>query len=142
MSSRWLLLTIALMLPGLVSTSHAAQIRVQFLNGKNGKPIARTKVVINDVTLHQLIGVLQTDKQGFISVKVDRQSQIQALVERSFNQSCDSNKGRLQAYKVEQILSQGIVEKNECGATLPSPRPGILVRIFRRSTFVEALREN
>ena len=139
--SFWIAPIISLML-GLASTSNAAQIRIQFLNGKNGKPIAKTNVVINNVTIHKLVGVLQTDERGFVSIDVDRQSQIQALVERSFHQTCNPNKDKYQSYSAEQILSQGIVEPNECGAMLLPPIPGTLVRVFRRSTFIEALREN
>lgn len=133
---------ISLNVLGLISSGNAAQIRVQFMNGKNSKPITRTNVVINDVTIHKLVGILQTDERGFVTINVDKNSMIQALVERSFHQSCSEGKNKYQAYSVNQILSRGIVERNQCGAALSPSTPGTLVRVFRRSTFIEALREN
>ena len=135
-------LVFSVMLLSLTSASRAVQIRIQFLNGKSGRPIAKTSVVINDMTKHQLIGVLKTDQNGFVAVDIDPQSQILANVERTFHQSCDVSKNELRTYDAQQIISTGIVEQNQCGAKLSEPTPGTLVRVFRKSTFVEALREN
>lgn len=131
-----------LTLLSLTSASHAAQIRIQFLNGKSGQPIAKTSVVINDTSRHQSIGVLKTDQNGFVAVDIDPQSQILAIVERAFHRSCDISKNELRDYSVQQIIATGIVEQNQCGPKLAKPTPGTLVRVFRRSTFIEALSEN
>jgi hypothetical protein len=67
---------------------------------------------------------------------------ITANPERNFGRSCRTNARQGPSYAAEIIFETGIVEENHCGAKLPPAQPGLLVLVFRRSTFLEALGEN
>jgi hypothetical protein len=146
--SRRLIYIIAVLIcSSSISFAQSTTIRIQFLNGKNGKPLRNTPVVINRNTLppeETPLGtlVLRTDRNGIVNVQAKSNELIWANPERSFGRSCQTNDRYGPRYETGRILQEGIVEENLCGAKLPRAQSGLLVLAFRRSTFIEALGEN
>jgi len=144
-SPRWLLLLLLIVLTTCAQSLCAQTIRIQFLNGKNGKPLRNTPVVINRNALppekiHLGTLVLRTDSNGIVNVQATSNELISANPERSFGRSCYTNDRYGPLYESVRILQEGIVEENHCGRiTFPAAQPGLLVVAFRRETFIEGL---
>ena len=123
-----------------LARAEAVVVRVRFLNGHTGKPIAHKSVVLIDKTNHLSLGIVKTDGAGYVDAKVDRLAKMSANVEKDFHQNCDRSTNGV--YSVVAIASSGVTDMNGCGSAVPAASPGELVRIVRRSNLIESLREN
>lgn len=138
-------LLVALLCLATVSASaQKRSIRIQFINGKNGKPLSNRGVVVNlneslPMKQHLSTSVLRTDENGMVIVQAGPGEQIMANPERSFGRNCQTNGRYGKSHETVEIIEHGVVEENHCGAGLPSAKPGLLIVAFRRETFLEAL---
>lgn len=118
-------------------------IRVQFLNGNSGQALKNTRVVVYDNSDPTHRKYLRTDANGTVQTTAERGSWVRAFVHKGFFRSCeDGTIASIRRFDVDEIMSSGIVEESHCRASGPAAESGLLVRVVRKSTFLEALQEN
>jgi hypothetical protein len=139
------LLISALWCFGVVSISAQQQvIHIQFLNGKNGRPLRHTQVIINFSTglphrNYVKTSILLTNNNGVVDIQAAASELITANPYRSFGRSCQNNLRYGPSYDVSRIFESGITEDNHCGPKLPLAQPGQLTVAFRHESFREGL---
>jgi hypothetical protein len=131
------LISLALM-TGLLNLNAMAQLAVvQILNGRNGKPIPKIRVWVSfdDQKSGQPLD-LKTDSQGEVrfetnGAKTFRVSPVGTIAcrEQQFSAPID--------YSVEEVLTTGIVTRNDCGRFNPAASHGRLIYIARPATWWE-----
>lgn len=141
------LLLLALWCPAFIPAhGQDVEISVLFLDGNTGHALKDTRVFVFDNSGNSDPAQpksLLTDANGIVRIAVRRGSLMRAFVGRGYVRSCeDSSLAGQRDFNVDQVISGGIVEKSRCMAQGPPAEPGLLVRIVRKSTFLEALSEN
>ena len=118
-------------------------IKVLFLDGNSGHPLKNIHVIVRDGSRSAQQLELRTDSNGMSATTVQLGAPFTAFAERSFIRTCeDGSLASQHSFDAEQIVMIGISEKSTCKTHTPPAQPGVLIRIIRRSTFLEALGEN
>jgi hypothetical protein len=119
------------------------QVRILFLNGNNGQPLKNVGVVVYDDSHLSKPSYLRTDGDGVVKTTAEHGALLRAFVERGFIRSCeDGSLAGMRSFDVNTIVSTGISEKSTCKTKATFAQPGMLIRVVRRSSFLEALGEN
>jgi hypothetical protein len=134
------------LLASVVMTS-AQTLRVQILNGKNGKPVANEHVNLfrtgdfGDLTGDRDVRGFTTDADGVITTSDISPDIHSFLVSVDWHRQCNENeKVNRTAFSLPQIFSNGIVSKNSCKAKVQRPaEPGTLVLFVRDETLFEKM---
>jgi hypothetical protein len=123
--------------------TNAQPLRVQILNGKNGKPVANEHVNVfrtgdfGDLAGNRDHREFNTDANGIFTV-----SQI-APETNSFTVAVDWHRPCAKTYakfSLHEIFSKGLVSQNSCKPKLErSATPGTLILFVREETFFEKM---
>jgi 5-hydroxyisourate hydrolase-like protein (transthyretin family) len=125
----------------------AQTLRVQILNGKNGKPVANEHVNLfrtgdfGDLAGDRNVRGFKTDADGVIATS-DISSDIHSFfVSVDWHRQCNENeKVNRTAFSLSEVFSKGIVSKNSCKAKVQRPaEPGTLILFVRDETFFEKM---
>lgn len=132
-----LLAFVLLLTSGAVAWGQSTVV-IQFINGKNGKPIAHAKVYIGfDDLKGQKALTLTTDDRGEVNFKTGRAKTFQvhpvALV------ACgEQPKGApYRDYSIAKILGAGLVTRNSCDHKKAEPVRGRLIYFARHASWWE-----
>jgi hypothetical protein len=136
-----------LLLFALVSVAAHAQtttIRVLVLNGHTGKPISNTGVsVFRDPRIGNGIqNQPSTDAGGVMTITAPIDGQVSATVNQyptcAHVSKADRGKGRI-TFSVAEIISTGVVRRNDCSKRTAPPHPGELTLFVRPLNLWERL---
>jgi len=117
-------------------------LKILFLDGRSGKPIARESLLIITGTRanpHQRSGHVATDKDGYGIFPLA--AGVEGLSLRVFPEGLslcygDPNTRNLD---IKEIEVKGLVTPNDCGKKTSAPVPGVLVVFGRPSTWREKM---
>jgi hypothetical protein len=150
-------------------TLNAQTIRIELLNGKNGRPLAGKCVNVWVGSERKWAMALPTDKDGVASLKLTHNDAqvntqhawkgcgppgvINPVVKYSdpikINTSYASCEPRtadfswlaIESYPTDKIIHSGVVTANTCGKARASPEPGEIILFVRPLTFWEKMKE-
>lgn len=110
----------------------AAKLRVLVLNGKDGKPASRRTVeIFRPGPSAAPIVKGKTDQQGFFEIGTDVLPDRVSIYVRG-RLLCKGLCVGTSVQSIEEILSQGIVESNDCNTNVIRARePGLLILFVR-----------
>ena len=119
-----------------VALSQTAAVQIRVLNGHNGKPIAHEGVGVRFEPLvpHGIENQPSTDPNGTLMVNAPIHARMNATV--NYYPTCrhvpkaDRTKGPI-TFPVEQVVTKGVVEKNNCSHLTAPPTPGELTLFVR-----------
>ena len=125
----------------------AQVLRVQILNGKNGKPVANEHVNLfrtgnfGDLAGDRNVRGFKTDADGVITTSDISPDIHSFLVSVDWHRQCNENeKVNRIAFSLPEILSKGVLSENSCKAKLRrSAEPGTLILFVRDETFFEKM---
>jgi hypothetical protein len=121
------------------STANAQSVTVQFLNGRNGKPIAngvRIWVYFNNETGRHILE-LHSDRQG--EVKFDPTGAKTFQVSPVGYIPCGEQPvgSSPRDYAIDEVLKTGLLTQNNCGRINAEPLRGKLLYFVRPATWWE-----
>lgn len=127
------------------SVSKRVDIAVRVLDGRNGRPIPNQRVLVfvgassEAAKSHAEHTDLTTDKDGVgtLTVYPNQTQWIQVWVDGRALCYPDPNQS---SFRVDTIMSTGIVTWNKCGGVLKEPVPGHLIIFARPAGFIEKMR--
>ena len=127
----------------LVATSLAAQpVTVQFLYGKNGKPVGAGKAVYVAFqgTVTRNILNLHTDDQGSVQFDVEGAKTFRVVPTGYATCGEQAVDAPLKEYSVDEVLSDGLLTRNTCEKNNDvsyddRPRPGKLLYFVKRESW-------
>jgi len=124
------------------SHADAKKIVIQVLNGKNNKPMKRTRMSIRLGDNPQQ--VFRTDSKGDFVLDIGgaEPQEFRPWVSDDFYVDCGRNVDDTVAawetrYSIDEIISKGLVAQNNCGANRANPTPGVLIVYTRKMTLKE-----
>ena len=116
-------------------TNEAVTLRVLVLDGNNGKPVRGRGVKINSSGDELVTG--RTDTDGVFSVTRKFPEKISVFV---IGRPRCADKNTATVVKVEDIVTQGVVDSNSCNSKVQrSALPGTLILFVRHETVAEIL---
>jgi hypothetical protein len=124
----------------LIWSANAQSLKVQILNGKNGKSLANQRVVLmgqSDSAAFRRIGDFHTAVDGIITLSITDYHADSFDVYVEWHHPCAKNRV---TFSSQRIISTGVVSENSCNSKLkPSSIPGTLVLFVRDETFFEKM---
>ena len=161
-------LLLLLVLGSCGSALRAQTVRIELLDGRNGRPMADKCVGVSVDTFNRTLGV-RTDSQGVVRLRltkndneINTQNQpngcgdwpvVKPVVKYSHSVSivagyvlCEARKpdhswlAKL-TFSVKKVLEYGVVTANTCGKAKASPKPGEIILFVRPLNFWEKLKE-
>lgn len=109
-----------------------ASIRIELLNGGNGKPVAdaQTSTIMLPPSTFTIPILVRTDHNGFASILAATDSQVSVSVTHhatcAYQHKSERNRLDPPAFPVKDILSSGVVGPDFCGHQHATPNPGVL----------------
>jgi hypothetical protein len=145
--SKWEPLQIAMsliLLSSICPAQNASSIVIQFLNGKNGKPISDKQVTIE-------LGkggafFRDADSKGKIVLDIGNGETRELRVRPDYYFDCrfkhdQMGLGGLESeYSLDEIISKGVVGNNFCGKPHVLATPGVLTLYLRPRTLIEGFK--
>jgi hypothetical protein len=125
----------------------AQTLRVQILNGRNGKPVANEHVNLfrtgdfGDLAGDRNVRGFNTDADGAIATSDIAPDIHSFLVSVDWHRQCTENK-KLNpiAFSLQEIFAKGIVSKNTCKPKVKrTAEPGTLILFVRDETLSEKM---
>lgn len=121
------------------------RIAVQVLDGRNGKPMPNQRVLVFTGSSsaaarnEQDLTELTTGKNGFATLLIDPDDSpwAQPWVDRHV--LCYPHPNQI-AFRVSEIISTGVVTRNNCGSLSRRPVAGRLIFFARPATLMEKMR--
>jgi hypothetical protein len=124
----------------LTWSANAQSLKVQILNGKNGKPLANQRVVLmgqSDSVAIRRIGDFHTAVDGIVTVSITDPHADSLDVYVEWHHPCAKKRV---AFSLQGIISTGVVSENSCNSKLKrSSIPGTLILFVRDETFFEKM---
>jgi hypothetical protein len=121
------------------SPANAQSVTVQFLNGRNGKPIAKgvpIGVYFNNETGRHILD-LRSDRQGEVQFDADGAKTFQ-VGPVGYVPCGEQPAGSPQRdYAIDEILKTGLITRNNCGRIAAEPLRGRLSYFVRPATWWE-----
>jgi hypothetical protein len=114
-------------------------IRLRAVNGKNGKPLARQRLLVfagrnaDEVRLHKHVYDLKTDDDGLVTLAIDDGAIKRIQVWADFQHLCQSTPN-LRSFDIGEVASIGLSTPNDCGSISPKLVPGLLTVFARPRT--------
>lgn len=139
------ILAISFIMATIAAQADERQITIRALDGRNGRPIRAAHLLIfagntpADLRSHQVHFDLMTDHDGAATLSlIDEQLKyLQVWVDGETLCQAEPN---ATALSIDQISLAGLAAPNNCGATLPGPKPKQLLLFARPSTLSEKMR--
>jgi hypothetical protein len=136
-----------LFLLALALMTRAQVLRVQILNGKNGKPVTNEHVNLfrtgdfGDLASDRNVRGFTTDAEGVITTSDISPDIHSFLVSVDWHRQCNENeKVNRMAFSLAEIFSKGVVSENSCKAKVRRhAEPGTLILFVRDETFFEKM---
>jgi len=122
-------MTIFVLVSSFVGIARADLIRVQFLNGRTGKPIAQGRriwVYFNNRAGRQIVD-LHTDSQGTVQFESDGAKTFQANPVGYLSCGEQPVGSSPRDYPIDEVLKTGLLTRNDCGNLNTEPLRGRLV---------------
>ncbi|MGD0444686.1 MAG: hypothetical protein ABSA39_12190 [Edaphobacter sp.] len=128
-------------------TASAQTLRVQILNGKNGKPVANEHVNLfrsgdfGDLAGDRNVRGFKTDVDDVITTSDIAPDIHSFLVSVDWHRQCTENeKSNRIAFSLQEIFVKGVVSENTCKPKVKrTAEPGTLILFVRDETFFEKM---
>ncbi len=126
----------------LNSIAVAQTVTVQFVNGRNGKPIGKGKavhVIFFIAPIRHLLS-LHTDEEGKVEFEIEGATDFK--VSPVGYVACGELSGEaMKDYSVADVADAGLVTANNCGNTVSQPVPGRLIYFVKPGSRVDELKK-
>jgi hypothetical protein len=136
-------LLLALLVPTFCAFAGNGTVEIYVVNGKNGKPVANTHVLVfqgvstEDITQLKHSIELRTDSDGVAVLSKDAMPWLRVSVD--WHRPCQKYP-RGGIYPLATIVDTGLVTPNTCSSITAKASPGKLYLFVRDETFLEKMR--
>jgi hypothetical protein len=124
------------------SVAVAQTVIVQFVDGRNGKPIGKGKtvhVIFFIAPIRHLLS-LHTDQDG--KVEFEAEAATDFKVAPVGYTACGEPSGEaMKDYSIAEIMNAGLVTANNCGNAVSQPEPGRLIYFVKPGSHLEQLKK-
>lgn len=133
MRSAWLLTLVA-------SALHGATILIRVVDGRNGKAVARERVVFWIDKMSGAARDAKTDPDGVATIEAPAGARLITAFDVMFDCRPFKRGTPRPSYAVDEILSSGVVAGNTCGKVRGSAKPGEILFFVRPVHWWEGMR--
>jgi hypothetical protein len=127
---------------GLGSVVAAQSVTVQFVNGKNGKPVGNGKriyVAFQNGPIRTILN-LHTDNEGAVQFDVEGAKTFRVAPIGYVTCGEQAVDAPLKDYSVDDVVNDGLVTRNNCGTFDSQPQPGRMLYFVKKESPSESFK--